>query len=41
MQDVRVLRRQTGRRHGAEGKEERLIHPSFDTVEQIDNGFLR
>jgi hypothetical protein len=29
MQDVRVLRRQAGRRHGSEGKKERLIiHPS-------------
>jgi hypothetical protein len=29
MQDVRVLRRQACRRHGKEGKEERLIiHPS-------------
>jgi len=38
---VRVLRRQAGRRHGTEGKEERLIiHPS-EYVEPFDSKFCK
>jgi hypothetical protein len=41
MQDVRVLRRQAGRRHGKKEKKKRLIiHPSA-YVETFDNKFCK